>query len=478
MLLTGQNILKEYGIQRVLDIDKIEIKENDRIGLIGRNGAGKSTLLKILSGRGDCDFGVINRRCEIAEIMQNGETDGCCDGKHMSQMGLKNSAIMSGGEKTRLSIAAAFSKHAPLLFADEPTTNLDLDGIVVLEKLLSGYRGAVVLISHDRELINHVCNQIWELEEGALRIYPGNYDAWHIQKKKEKEFQQFEYEQYQKEKKRLESNITKVEKKAKKMSKPPKRMSSSEWMLYKGTASIQQGHVSNRVTAFESRLQHLDKKEKPIALPSVSMKLGDYKKIKAKVAARVLGLSVCFDEKEILHEVNISIQSAKKTFLVGGNGSGKTTLIKHLIQNGEHTYITEDANIGYFSQEQETLDFEKTVLENVLDSAVVPTHCCRAVLMNLYMNENDLSKKISALSGGERVKTAIAKLLVSGANFLIFDEPTNHMDVYTMDGFEKLVRDYDGTVFIISHDRKLVKNLSDHIYEIKDCKILCYSDNF
>ncbi len=472
MLLSGQNIKKEYGIQRVLDIEKIEIKEKDRIGLIGRNGAGKSTLLKILSGRTTCDSGVIIRNCEIAEILQNGETNGISDGQHISQMQLRDSAVKSGGEKTRLAIAAAFSKHAPLLFADEPTTNLDMEGILMLEKMLCGYRGAVVLISHDRELLNHVCNQIWEIEDGALRIFHGGYDEWLTQSLRERDFQTFEYNQYQKERGRLESNITSVKQKEKKISKPPKRMSSSEWMLYKGTASIQQGHVSNRVTALESRLKHLDKKERPKELPSISMKLGEYQKIKAKVAAKVEGLTVSFDEKEILHSVNLSIQSGKKTFLTGSNGSGKTSLVEKLINRAEHTFITEDAKVGYYSQQQENLDLEKSVLDNVKSTAIVPEHICRAVLMNLYMDENDLNKKISVLSGGERVKTAIAKILVCDANFLIFDEPTNHMDIYTMEGFEKLIKDYNGTVLIISHDRKLVQNIGGIIFEIRDNKIL------
>lgn len=490
MLLSGQNIIKEYGIQKVLDIDKLVINDGDRIGLVGRNGAGKSTLLKILSGRLSSDSGVIDRNCEIAEILQdNPSGDGTADidyydeiywytdnskaeSKYMSRMNIKDSAIKSGGERTRLAIARAFAKHAPLLFADEPTTNLDMAGIELLEKMLGNYRGAVVLISHDRVLLDEVCNQIWELDDGELKIYPGNYSEWYEQRNRERNFQQSEYEQYRSEKNRLEKRISQVKQDSKKMAKPPRKMSNSEWMLYKGIASQQQGHVEARSRAMESRLSHLETKEKPKDIPHVSMKLKDQQKIKSKYAAKTENLYVSFDERQVLAGVSVRIESGKKTFLTGENGCGKSTLIKSLLEGKENTFITSDAKVGYFSQDSDTLDFNKTVLENVLESAEVQEHICRAVLMNLYMNKLDMDKKVSVLSGGERVKTALAKVLVSGCNFIIIDEPTNHMDIYTMEGLEQLLLSYDGTALIISHDRRFVENLSDIVLEIKSGKIL------
>lgn len=474
MLLSGLNIKKEYGIQAVVDVPKVEIYDNDRIGIVGRNGAGKSTLLGILSGNISPDEGVVIRNCEIAQILQSGETGDNPEDKLISQMKIKNSAIKSGGEKTRLAIAAAFSKHAPLLFADEPTTNLDIAGVLMLEKMLIGYRGAVVLISHDREMLDHVCNQIWEINEGELRIFQGNYSEWSEQRRRERDFQTFEYEQYTSEKKRLEKSITSLKQEAKKMEKPPKRMGSSEWLLYKGIASVQQGHVQKSAGALRSRLEHLEKKERPKELPDISMKLGKQSKIKAKFTAKVEDLTVKYDEKIVLDHVNFSILTGKKTFLVGNNGAGKTTLIRSLIERADATFITSDAKVGYFSQSQEILDYNKTVLENVMATAIVPEHICRAVLMNLYMNENDIYKKISVLSGGEKAKTAIAKVLVSDCNFLILDEPTNHMDVYTMEGLEKLLASFDGTVLVVSHDRKLAENMADIIYVVEDGKLQEY----
>ncbi len=468
ILLTGVKLEKEYGDRQLLNIERLEISDGVRIGLIGRNGAGKSTLLKILSGELEAEKGVVKRNCGIAVIAQTGETDGEADGRYISQMQLRDSAVKSGGERTRLAIAAAFSKREPLLFADEPTTNLDLVGIERLERMMSGYRGAIVLVSHDREFLDNVCNQIWELEDGKLRIFPGNYSDFLEQKRRERTHEEFEYEQYRKEKRRIERNIIQVKEEARQMGKPPRRMGQSEWMLYKDTASIQQGHVQSRAKAMDSRLQHLEKKEKPKELPRISMKLSETDKIRARNAARIEHLSVFYDGFPVLSDVSLDIPTGKRVFLTGANGAGKSTLIRALMERGEHVSITSEAKIGYFSQGQENLREDKTVLENVVETAKAPAHICRAVLKNLYMDEGDIGKRVSVLSGGERVKTALAKLLVSDVNFLILDEPANHMDVYTMEGLEKLLSDYDGTLLAVSHDRKMVEKLADEIYEVAD----------
>lgn len=477
MLLKAQNILKEYGIQTVLDIKKLEIYDGDRIGLVGRNGAGKSTLFQILSGELKPDEGTVQRNCEIAVIRQNQNSDGEASGKLISRMGLKESSIKSGGERTRMAIASAFSKQAPLLLADEPTTNLDMEGIEELEKMLAGYRGAVVLISHDRQLLNCICTQIWEIEQADIRVFPGNYQDYFEERKRERNFRQFEYEQYRKEERRLQKVISDVKAEASAMRKPPKRMSSSEWMLYKGTASITQGHVQSRAGALTSRLQHLEKKERPKELPKVSMKLPVERKIKAANAARVSHFSFGYGERQVLSDISCEIVSGKKTFLTGKNGSGKTTLLQGIADRREGTFMTSEAKAAYYSQNQEILNFEKTVLENVLSEAAYPEHICRAVLANLYFNPNDLGKKIKVLSGGERVKAALAKTLVSGCNFLILDEPTNHMDIYTMEGLEELLAGFDGTLLAVSHDRAFIEKLADRILHLEDGKVTVTEKN-
>ena len=468
MLLCAQNIKKEYGIQSVLDIERLEIRDGDRIGLIGRNGAGKSTLLHVLAGRIKPDSGTVRRSCEIAEILQTGQAVGEAQAQYISRMSLRDSAVMSGGERTRMAIAAAFSKRAPLLLADEPTTNLDLAGVQTLEAMLAGYRGAILLVSHDRALLDKICTQIWELDDGRLRVFDGNYSQWAEQTKRERDFKTFEYQQYQKEKRRLEQAADELARYGQQMRKPPKRMSSSEWMLSKGTAAIKQGHVQNNVRAIESRIQKLEKKERPKELPEVSMKLPDSQKIRARYAASVRDLTVTYPGRTVLDHVTLFVESGKRTFITGDNGAGKSTLIHAIMEGAEGTFITSEARTAYFSQKLDTLDPDETVLENVTRDAAYPKHICRAVLANLYMNNLDMEKPVSVLSGGERVKTALAKVLVSGCNFLVLDEPTNHMDVYTMEGLEQLLSGYNGTLLAVSHDRAFTKNVGDVVYRLEN----------
>lgn len=467
MLLSAKGIKKEYGIQEVLDIEKLEIEEGSRIGLTGYNGAGKSTLLHILYGDLKPDEGTVTRRGEISMISQSGEADGEAGGQYISRMNLRGSACKSGGEKTRMAIASAFSQHAPLLLADEPTTNLDVEGIETLEKMLVGYQGAMVLISHDRQLLDKVCNTIWELEEGKIRVFPGNYSQWFEQRKQEREFARLEYEKYDTEKKRLTKAVGQMKQEAKGMLKPPKRMGHSEWMLYKGTAAVQQGHVQSRGKAMESRLEHLEKKERPKELPHISMSLGASTPVKSRIAARVKELTVEYDGRKVLDQVTLEIPTGKRTFLTGRNGSGKTTLVRHLVEGGVRSFVSEGVKIGYFAQEHEILDSDKTVLENVRKSSAVTESVDRAVLANLYMKERDIHKKISVLSGGECVKTALARVLVSQCNLLILDEPTNHMDIYTCEALERLLMQWKGTMLIISHDRKLIENLAENVINLQ-----------
>lgn len=468
MLLKAQNIKKEYGIQEILEIDTLQIEDFDRIGLVGKNGAGKSTLMSILAGDLEPDEGYVKRFCPIARIRQSQETEDSVQGSYISRLGLKDSALKSGGERTRLAIGAAFSQNAPLLMADEPTTNLDLEGILLLEKMMAGFRGAILLISHDRALLDRICTTIWELEDGKLRVFEGNYSQWTAQKERERNFEQFQYDQYQKEKKRLTQNIRDFREQSRQMIKPPKQMSSSEWMLYKGGAAVRQGHVQARTRATLSRLEHLEKRERPAQLPEVSMKLPDSKKIRARYAISVRDLTIQYGEKTVFQKLNFFLPSGTRTVIAGPNGSGKSSLIRAILDRVPGVSITSEASIAYLSQEQDTLNPKKTVLENVLADAAFPEHICRAVLDNLCMSPLDIKKPVFLLSGGERVKTALAKVLVSGCNLLILDEPTNHIDVYTMAGLEHLLSSYDGTLLAVSHDRAFIEHVADQVYVMRD----------
>lgn len=300
-----------------------------------------------------------------------------------------------------------------------------------------------------------------------MRVFDGNYSDWASQKERERGFQEFEYQQYQKEKRRMERAADALQRKSRKMAKPPKRMGSSEWMLYKGVAAFQQGHVQSNKSSVMSRLEHLDKKDRPDEPPQVSMRLPDAGRIRAKNAAAIRHLTVSYGNRTVLDDVSLEIEAGKRTFITGNNGAGKSTLIKALMDRAPETFIASEARVAYFSQDLDTLDPEKTVLENVAEDAAYPQHICRAVLVNLYMTKDDMFKPVSVLSGGEKVKTALAKVLVSGCSFMILDEPTNHMDVYTMEGLEHLLESYDGTLLAVSHDRTFISHTGDVVCQLE-----------
>ena len=178
-------------------------------------------------------------------------------------------------------------------------------------------------------------------------------------------------------------------------------------------------------------------------------------------------LKVEFGATPLFQDVSYVINDKDRIALVGKNGAGKSTLIKALMDRAPETFIASEARVAYFSQDLDTLDPEKTVLENVSEDAAYPQHICRAVLSNLYMTKDDMFKPVSVLSGGEKVKTALAKVLVSGCNFMILDEPTNHMDVYTMEGLEHLLESYDATLLPISHDRTFISHTGDVVFRLE-----------
>lgn len=483
MLLKVQNLKKGYGIQELFSIDRLTIEEGDRIGLVGLNGAGKSTLLHILYGSEQADEGEINRYCEIAMIEQCQEE---ADDRQMqdvspqllSRMQIKDSACKSGGEKTRQAIAAALSQGSRLLFADEPTTNLDVKGIETLEKMLMGYRGAFVLISHDRYLLDKVCTSIWEIEEGKLREFPGRYSQWKEQKEREREFAMFEFEQYQQERKRITIAMNQVKNEASQMLKPPKQMGHSEWMLYKGVAREQQKNVQSRGKAMEKRLEKLEVKEKPKELAPVVMRLGMDNPLSGKTAVRIQGLTVQYGKKMVLNEVNLTLKANKCTVMMGANGTGKSTLIKKIMEHHPSVYVNPDVKIGYFSQEHETLDVNRTVLENVRADSNLKEHVIRCILANLYLTEQHIHKPVSVLSGGERAKVMLARLMASDVNVLILDEPTNHIDMYTAEALEGLLDKWEGTMLIVTHDRSLAKNSADRLVFLENGKLEEFEGNW
>ncbi|WLR47669.1 ATP-binding cassette domain-containing protein [Halobacillus litoralis] len=420
------NIQYQIGSRDILDIKELRIHEGDRIGLVGRNGEGKSLLLQYLLGELDVDPQV-EWHTSYAWL------------KQMNEEEWKTSS-MSGGEKTLARLEQVFEKGHSLLFLDEPTNNLDWEHIESLEEDLLHHKGAYILVSHDRMLLNRCCNKIWELEQGEITEYHGDYDFYEAQKELERKQKYEKHEQYVKEKKRIEERIRQKQSQSKGMRKPPKRMGSSEWQLGKNKAAAHQKKVERVGKTLERRLDRLEKTEKPMEWDQVKMEFSKLNPSSKKVLGTVGETEVQAGSKFLFTSPKLSLKNGAKTAFIGGNGTGKSTFIQHLLRTTE--WLSPGVEVGYFHQTLEDLPLEKKVYDYASAGSLLSETTIRIILARLRFFADDMNKTIAQLSGGERVKLSLAKLIASGATFLLLDEPTNHLDLEAIQALERLICDF------------------------------------
>ncbi|HBR02452.1 MAG TPA: ABC-F type ribosomal protection protein [Ruminiclostridium sp.] len=495
LLLSCDKISKSYGDRNIFSDFSMKVYSGDRIGLVGANGSGKSTLLKILAGAEPPDSGQVQVYTSFSFIRQQDDgvpetagTPPVCrsDGKLLSVLGVRPHKIhknMSGGEKSRTRFSLAYDPRAGLLLADEPTSNMDMEAISVIQKELLDYTGAIFLVSHDRSLLDMICTSILEIEDGEIQLYEGNYSAYLARRQEKIRRLLFEYDSYISEKKRLESRIQERNQHAGSIRNAPKRMGNSEARLHRRSRTAVQKKLHHSVNAMQSRLEHVEKKEKPKELPDVRMSIDPPKNPISAAVLRVKNLSLSYGQKVLFKNSAFEIPTGRRTVLLGGNGTGKTSLAESMIkrsgqpgncgdvlESGELS-LSPDVRIGYFKQDFTCLDENRTILGNVMERSVKPEHEVRTVLARLLIARDDVFKKISVLSGGEKVKVALASILVSDANFLILDEPTNYLDIFSMEALEKVLLDYTGTILAISHDRKFIENIGQRLLMIEEKEI-------
>ena len=293
---------------------------------MGVNGAGKTTLLNLLSQRIEPDEGWVKLygKCSCISQLEPPEEE-AIQQEIASKFKVPQiyHTSMSGGEKTRFKLAAGLSQNNTIIFADEPTSNMDIEGIQLVENSFAKFSGALVLISHDRDLLDSLCTKIIEIEEGKIKIYSGNYSEYIKQKTGERELAQFEYEQYVKEKKRLERVIISTREKVKSMRKNPRRMGNSEARLHKMGSQKAKANLDRTVKNVESRIQHLEVKEKPSKIEKIKLDIGDVQKLYNKVIIEGKELNKSFGEKVIFKNAQFHLEKGVKAGLIGPNGCGK-----------------------------------------------------------------------------------------------------------------------------------------------------------
>ncbi|MDR3331162.1 MAG: ATP-binding cassette domain-containing protein [Synergistaceae bacterium] len=477
------NLYKAYGDRTVLDVDSIELRRGEKIGLVGRNGAGKSTFLAVLAGEASPDEGEIDARGVVSIVRQEQDRGGFGEslnraaqrpGRAFSSSSLSENP--SGGELTRAAIDAALAASPDILLADEPTTNLDINGVERLQAELAAFRGALVVVSHDRALLDAVCDEIWEIDDGNLRQFPGNYSAWLVQREHERNFAEFEYEEYRREENRLRESARKVKERARagKVTRPPSRMSSSEARINPAKGSDAQASVAAKARATLKRVAMLEKKDRPKDLPEIKMALGISSPLTSGGAIRATGLSVSFGDRAIFEDAAFEVTTSKRTILLGPNGSGKTTLLGLIERGVPPVRVAPTAKIGYFDQNHESIDPNRTILQNARDISSLPEYEVRTILARLEIKGDDVHKECGVLSGGERAKVAFARLIASDLNTLVFDEPTNHIDLYTAEALESLLFAWRGTLLVATHDRRLIESIGERLLIIEDKKIRTY----
>ncbi|MFU0833457.1 MAG: ABC-F type ribosomal protection protein [Oscillospiraceae bacterium] len=515
-LISVGNLAKSFGTQTVLNGVSFEIQENDHIGLIGGNGSGKTTLLKLLTGELFPDSGTISvagkttigymeqhvcrdlersaldevltvfspllaleqKLEEIGQILRSGlsenidavvEQQTLLNEKFIADGGLTfrsraRSALLglgfkeeetstpvgklSGGQRAKLQLAKLLLSDANLMLLDEPTNHLDLSSVDWLEEFLRSSKAAFLVISHDRYFLDRVTNRTFELTNHKLNLYKGNYTAYLSQKENKELTLKRKYENTQKEISRLEGIVE--QQRRWNREKNIKTAESKEKMIARLKQTLVKPEAQQNTLHFHF---------------GVDVRSGN------DVLA-VKDLSLSFGQKHLFQNVSFQITRGDRVFLIGPNGCGKTSLFKILLgkirpDSGSYRLGT-GVKIGYYDQLQTGLRPEKRVIDEIWDyyPHMTETQIRNALAVFLFQGD-DVFKQVSSLSGGERARILLLRLMLSRDNFLLLDEPTNHLDLPSCEALENALKDYEGTLLVISHDRYFINKIANRIYALK-----------
>lgn len=514
ILLQVNQLSKYYGADLILSNIKLELQSRDRVALVGRNGAGKSTLLKIIAGHLSFDDGELIKPKEVTigylaqntglesnlsiwdemlsvfEHVRNMEKslrnleEQMADPstfnnpakyertlKEYDQLQIKfkeqggyqyeadirsvlhglnfhdSSAMiasMSGGQKTRLALGKLLLTKPDILILDEPTNHLDIETLSWLEQYLQGYDGAILIVSHDRYFLDKVVTQVYEVSRHQIRKYPGNYSSYLDQKAANYEREMKLYEKQQQEIADLQDFIQR---------------------------NLARASTTKRAQSRRKQLDKMDRMDRPLGDEKSASFSFEIEKQSGNDVLMVDSLSVGYNDKKVSERISFRISRGDSIALVGPNGIGKSTLLKTIIKKqpalaGTFSYGS-NLSIGYYDQEQAELTSNKRVLNELWDDYPLKTEKeIRTTLGNFLFSGDDVLKIVSTLSGGEKARLALAKLMLEKANLLILDEPTNHLDLDSKEVLENALIDYPGTILFVSHDRYFINRIATKIIEL------------
>lgn len=369
-------------------------------------------------------------------------------------------STLSGGEKTRLALAKLLLEEPNLLILDEPTNHLDFETLMWLEDYLKGYKGAIIIVSHDRYFLNKVCTRICEIEQGRLTSYRGDYSSYLVQKKMNSERQLKEYEAQQKEIAKLKDYVAK---------------------------NLVRASTSKMAKSRQHMLDRIERIDKPLMYSKPPKIKLEYDIEPTKDIVRVVDCPLVVgdgaDKKELIKSLTMNVRRGEHVAIIGANGIGKTSILK-LIQGiipheGGNISWGGNVKISYFEQEHAILDPHKTVLEEIMDHYPrLSEQQARSVLGAVLLTGENVFKPISVLSGGERAKLCFAIMALNRGNVLVLDEPTNHLDLSTKEVLEDALAEFGGTIILVSHDRYLLNKVASRIIEIKHDEANSYEGNF
>lgn len=519
-LVQFNEVSKQFVGQSILEKISFTIDNKDKIGLIGLNGAGKSTIIKIMLGKERIDSGnvFVNNNIVIGYLSQNHDfedqkntiieelytvfkeekeildkinylnnklkfnenineilseieklntkyeaLDGYSVDYKVKQVitglelnHIENSLIceLSGGEKTRLTLAKLLLKNPDLLILDEPTNHLDLVSIEWLEDYLKKYNKAFLIVSHDRIFLDNVCSKIFELENKKLYKYNGNFSDFILQKEMILKGELKRYEKEQEKIKKLEEYIERN----------------------------RAGRMAKQAKGRQKILDRIESPTDPIFNPN-RMKL----KFKAKNSSgdnvlELKNISKTFDNKKVLNNINFKLYKGEKVGIIGKNGIGKSTLLK-IITNGlkadsGEIILGSRVDLGYYDQDHQNLYPENTILQEINTSINYTEQYLRTVAGGFLFTADDVLKKISTLSGGEKVRVSFIKLLQNEPNLLLLDEPTNHLDIYSIEILEDALEQFDGTMLLVSHNRHFLNSVCNTIYILDENGLRIFKGNY